>query len=164
MALSHSNGKCTKIFSWFALKLTGQKICQHIGGPSPAICGLFLFLCWRHCCRGELLPSQTIQVRSLVCSDVALHHFVGLCVCCLCFDFPRAGATVVELILSILLFICLFNGIDCYPFLWVYFFWPSTCWHEVVSASLITFHVSSTVSSSVPETCCSVWLWTRSAF
>ena len=42
--LSHSFGKCTKIFGWFASKLTDQKICEHIGAPSPTICGLFLFI------------------------------------------------------------------------------------------------------------------------
>ena len=36
--------QCAKIFSWFALKLTGQKLCEHIGGHSLTICGLFLFV------------------------------------------------------------------------------------------------------------------------
>ena len=67
-------------------------------------------------------------------------------------DFPRAAASVVERSLSILHFICLFAGLRVsvvLQSLQVYFFGPNTCWHEDVTASLIAFYFSSTVSSSM---------------
>ena len=73
------------------------------------------FLCWHKQVCFLCLDSLAIQVRSLVCSDVLLYHFVGLCVCCLCSDFLRAGATVVEHSLSILPFICLSKSLHWYP-------------------------------------------------
>ena len=77
--------------------------------------------------------SSAIQVCSLICSAILFHHFVGLCVCCLCSDFLWAGATVVERNL----FFCssIFSGVSVVvQSLWGYFFEPNTCWHEDVTA------------------------------
>ena len=41
---SRSSCNCTKIFNGFALCLLTKKFVQHIGGLSPTICGLFLFI------------------------------------------------------------------------------------------------------------------------
>ena len=41
---SYSSFKCTKILSGFGLKFATYNVCQRIGGLSPAICGLLLYL------------------------------------------------------------------------------------------------------------------------
>ena len=59
----------------------------------------------------------------------------------------------VQLLLSVALpffFLSIFSRVSVdIQSLWVYFFGASTCWHEDITASLSTFHFSSTFSFSI---------------